>query len=164
MSRRANVQCFVKYVMWILCGKYCIAIFRLLVNAWCNFWIHTRVIVMHNGVHARMKHAYDNDMQTNICNAFCTVLCAWKCNDAFVIVFRLGDADADSTCWVYPLLDFQFLQTCRSQFRYNDCTKGTLNLSKFINHSRDSVHSTNLINFDFHDHHLFAIRKGQKHH
>ena len=44
-------------------------------------------------------------------------------------------------------------------FQHDHCTKGTLNLSKFINHSWDSVHSTNLINFDFHDHHLFAIRK-----
>ena len=121
---------------------------------------------MHTGVHAmmilkclRMRHAYDSDIQTNICNAFCIVLCAWKCNDAFVIVFRLGDADANPTCWVYPLLDLQFLQTCRSQFQHNDCTKGTLNLSKFINHWWDSVHSMNLINFDFLDHCLFAIRK-----
>ena len=56
--------------------------------------------------------------------------------------------------WMYILL-----KTCWSQFQRNDYTKGTLNLSKFINHSRYSVHSTNLINFDFHDHHLFAIRK-----
>ena len=48
-----------------------------------NFWIHTTVIVMHAGVHAmmtlkylRMRHAYDSDMQTNICNAICMVLCA----------------------------------------------------------------------------------------
>ena len=67
---------------------------------------------MHAGVHAmmslkclRMRHTYDNDMQTNICNAFCIALCAWKCNDAFVIMFRFGDADADSTCWVYSPLD-----------------------------------------------------------
>ena len=138
-----------KYVMWILYGKYCIAICGIPMNVWYNFWIHTRVIIMHTGVHAmmilkclRMRHAYDSDIQTNICNAFCIVLCAWKCNDAFVIVFRLGDADADSTCWVYPLLNLQFLQTCWSQFQRNDCTKGTLNLSKFINHSWDSVHST----------------------
>ena len=99
-------------------------------------------------------------MQTNICNAFCMLLGTWRCNDAFVIVFRLGDVDAHSTCWVYPLLDLQFLQKkFWSQFQHNDCTKSTLNLSKFINHSWDSVHSINLINFDFYDHHLFAIRK-----
>ena len=100
-----NKICFIKCVMWILCGKYCIVICELPVNAWYNFWIHTRVIVMHTGVHAmmtlkclRMRHAYDNDMQTNICNAFCIVLCAWKCNDAFVIVFRLGDVLFKTKC------------------------------------------------------------------
>ena len=73
---------------------------------------------MHVGVHTmmslkclRIRHAHDNDMQTNICNAFCMLSIAWRCNDALVTVFRLGDADADSTCWVYPLLDLQFLQT-----------------------------------------------------
>ena len=30
------------------------------------------------------------------------------------------------------------------------------------NSSLYDVHSTNLTNFDFHDPHLFAIRKGQK--
>ena len=70
-----------------------------------------------------MRHTHDSDMQTNICNAFCMLSIAWRCNDALVIVFRLGDADADSRCWVYPLLDLQFLQTCLSQFQCNDCIK-----------------------------------------
>ena len=61
--------------------------------------------MMHAGVHAmmtlkclRMRHTYDSDMQTHICNVFCMLLIAWRCNDALVTVFRLGDADADSTC------------------------------------------------------------------
>ena len=107
-----NKMCLWNVLCEFLCGKYCITIYGLLVNAWCNFWMHSRVIVMHAGVHAmmtlkylRMRHAYDSDMQTNICNAICMVLCAWRCNDVFLTVFHLGDGEADSTCWVYLLLD-----------------------------------------------------------
>ena len=39
-----------------------------------------------------------------------------------------------------------------------------IKLSKFFNHSWNSVHSINLTNFDFYDYHLFAILKGQKYH
>ena len=76
---------------------------------------------MHTGVHTmmtlkclRMRHAYDNDMQTNICNAFCMLSIIWRCNDALVTVFRLSYADVNPTYWVHPLLDLQFLQTYRS--------------------------------------------------
>ena len=173
MSCRATVQCFMKCVMWILYGKYCIAICGLPVNAWCNLWIHTRVIVMHTGVHAmmtlkclRMRHAYNSDMQTNICNAICMVLCAWRCNDVFFTVFHFSEADVDSTCWVYLLLDLYFLQTSFF-FEVNSnamIVQKFIKLSKFFNHSWDSVHSINLTNFDFPDYHLFSIRKGQKYH
>ena len=37
-----------------------------------------------------------------------------------------------------------------------------IKLSNFIILSSDNVHSTKLIYFDFHNCHLFAIRKGQK--
>ena len=96
MSHRATVQYFMKYVMWILCGKYCIAICGLPVNVWYNFWIHTRVIVMHVVVHImmtlkclRMRHAYDSYMHTNICNAFCMLSGTWRCTDAFATMFHL---------------------------------------------------------------------------
>ena len=60
--------------------------------------------MMHAGVHVmmtlkclRIRHTHDSDMQINICNAFCMLSIAWRCNDALVTVFRLGDTDADST-------------------------------------------------------------------
>ena len=82
-----------------------------------------------------MRYTHNSDMQTNIYNAFCTLSIAWRCNNALVTVFFLGDADVNPTGWVHPLLDLQFLQTCRSQFQHNDYTKGYIKLSKFINHS-----------------------------
>ena len=45
-----------------------------------------------------MRHAYDNDMQTNICNAFYMQSGAWRCNDALMTIFYLGDTGTDSTC------------------------------------------------------------------
>ena len=44
-----------------------------------------------------MRHAYDSDMQTNICNTFYMLSGTWRCNDAFATVFHLNDADADSS-------------------------------------------------------------------
>ena len=59
--------------------------------------------MMHIGVHAlmilkclRMRHTYDNDMQTNICNTFCMLSIAWRCNDVVLTMFHLGGAAADS--------------------------------------------------------------------
>ena len=58
-----------------------------------------------------MRHAHDNDMQTNICNAFCMLSGAWRYNDAILSMFHNGDASANPTCCVYFLLDLQFLKT-----------------------------------------------------
>ena len=44
-------------------------------------------------------------------------------------------------------------------FQYDHCIKSTLWFWKFITLSWGSVHSTNPNNFDFHDPHLFVIRK-----
>ena len=57
-----------------------------------------------------MRHAHDNDMQINICNAFCMLSGAWRCNDAVPTMFHLDDIGVDFSYWVYLLLDLQFLK------------------------------------------------------
>ena len=64
--------------------------------SWCIPGVHAMITLKY----LIMRHTYDSDMQTNICNAICMVLCAWRCNDEFSTVFYLddADADADSSC------------------------------------------------------------------
>ena len=99
-----------KCVLWNVLCEFCVGntVFPFVgfsVNAWCNFWIHTKVIVMHTGVHAmmtlkclRMRHAFDSDMQINIWNAFCMLSVARIYNDVLVTIFCLSDADYDFAC------------------------------------------------------------------
>ena len=47
-------------------------------------------------------------------------------------------------------------------FKHDDCTKSILWFWKFITLSWGSVHLTNPTNFDFHNSHLFAIRKVRR--
>ena len=47
-------------------------------------------------------------------------------------------------------------------FQHDHCIKSTLWFWKFITLSWGSVHSTNPNNFDFHDPHLFVIRKVRR--
>ena len=75
---------------------------------YCHLWASSECMMQFLDTHKsdrdaplkclRMRHTYVSDMQTNIYNAFCMLSIAWRCNDALMTVFRLGNADADSTC------------------------------------------------------------------
>ena len=56
--------------------------------------------------------------------------------------------------WIY--ISWRLVEV---SFKHDDCTKSPLWFWKFITLSRGSVLSTYPTNFDFHDSHLFAIRK-----
>ena len=57
--------------------------------------MHARVHAMMTLKCLRMRHVYNSEMQINVCNTFCMVLGAWRCNDTLVTMFRLGDAGVD---------------------------------------------------------------------